>query len=214
MTALQKEEFKRIYAQMYEEKGRADMTKVTLEQKKQAVKIALEGGNPLEWLKECGSKNPDSLWYLIRKNLQEVDPKAWEKLQNVEVKKGRKKWTATCCQPAPESGVSVPDELPEELPEEEKKEVDYMELAESTLQKEEAAETEPETDPKPLTYDGFTVHGIECEYGKFDYDRKHDLLDWTTPDGEEVCWSPECWKTIATEILPKAMAILGIPMKN
>ena len=211
MTARQKEEIKRIYAQMYEEKGREDMTKVTLEQKKQAVKIALEGGNPLEWLKECGSKNPDSLWYLIRKNLQEVDPKAWEKLQNVEVKKGRKKWTATCCQPAPESGVSVPEELPDE----EKKEVDYMELADSTLQKpEEAAEKEPVTGPKPLNYDGFTVHGIECGYGKFDYNRKQDLLAWTTPDGEEVCYTPEYWKTIATEILPKVMAILGIPVKN
>ena len=211
MTARQKEEIKRIYAQMYEEKGRADMTKVTLEQKKQAVKIALEGGNPLEWLKECGSKNPDSLWYLIRKNLQEVDPKAWEKLQNVEVKKGRKKWTATCCQLASESGVSVPEELPDE----EKKEVDYMELADSTLQKpEEAAEKEPVTGPKPLNYDGFTVHGIECGYGKFDYNRKQDLLAWTTPDGEEVCYTPEYWKTIATEILPKVMAILGIPVKN
>lgn len=63
---------------------------------------------------------------------------------------------------------------------------------------------------EPLACDGFTVRCIECDFGKFYYDAKFGLLDWTSPDGEEVSFTPEAWKQFATEALPKAMAILGV----
>lgn len=54
--------------------------KITLEQKKKAVEIALEGGDPREYLKKCGSKNPDAHWYYIKNKLKETDPDTYYKL--------------------------------------------------------------------------------------------------------------------------------------
>lgn len=54
--------------------------KVTLAQKKRAVEIAINGGNPLEYLKGLGSKKPDGLWYTIKKDLKEVDPETYAKI--------------------------------------------------------------------------------------------------------------------------------------
>ena len=48
--------------------------KITLEQKKKAVEIALGGGDPRDYLKACGSKNPDAHWYYIKNKLKDTDP--------------------------------------------------------------------------------------------------------------------------------------------
>jgi hypothetical protein len=48
--------------------------------------------------------------------------------------------------------------------------------------------------------------------GRFFYDSQYDRLDWTTPEGDEVSFSPEAWKRFATEELPKVMALLGVKL--
>lgn len=63
----------------------------------------------------------------------------------------------------------------------------------------------------PLQFDGYTVRCIEGKYGKFYWDYEYNRLDWTSPEGEEVSLSPEGWYTFCTEIMPKVMAILGVP---
>ena len=78
-----------------------------------------------------------------------------------------------------------------------------------------AVKTETPEQPKarkPLTYDGYTVRCIEGVMGRFFYDKNYDRLDWTTPEGEEVSFSPAAWKVFATEELPKVMAILGVEL--
>jgi hypothetical protein len=65
----------------------------------------------------------------------------------------------------------------------------------------------------PLQYEGFTVRAVENDYGRFYYDSKFSLIDWTTPDGEEVTWSPECWLEIA-DMIPKMLAVLGAMPKD
>ena len=67
------------------------MTKITEEQKQEAVRIALEGGSPAAYLKECGSANPYAHWSLIKKKLMKNDPEIYEKLAKLD---GRRK-TAT-----------------------------------------------------------------------------------------------------------------------
>ena len=71
---LQKEELGRHPWQIRDGKGGTDMAKITLEIKKKAVDIALNGGHPTTYLKEQGVKNPSSTWYVIKKNLEKVDP--------------------------------------------------------------------------------------------------------------------------------------------
>ena len=72
--------------------------KITDSQKKRAVEIAMKGGDPLDYLKQCGSKNPSAHWYMIKKQLLKKDPERYERL----LKKAGK------------AEVQVADRLPEE----------------------------------------------------------------------------------------------------
>ena len=62
------------------------MSKITLEQKKNAVQIAFEGGDYLAYLRKCGSDNPSAMWWTIKENLKKVDPNLYAMLPD-----GRKK---------------------------------------------------------------------------------------------------------------------------
>lgn len=46
---------------------------LTDEQKEKAVDIALKGGNPLPFLKECGAKNPSTTWTGVRNWASKLD---------------------------------------------------------------------------------------------------------------------------------------------
>ena len=63
-----------------EKEGKFDMKKLTLENKKEAVRIALSGGNPLDFIRMCGVSNAANCWSKIKADLKEKDPEAWEKL--------------------------------------------------------------------------------------------------------------------------------------
>lgn len=54
--------------------------KLTREQKGKAVDIAIQGGDPLAYLKECGAKNPTADWWYIKKTLATKNPKLLEKI--------------------------------------------------------------------------------------------------------------------------------------
>lgn len=53
---------------------------ITLEEKKKAVQICLDGGNPLDYLRTLGSKDPAQTWFGIKKALKETDPDTYAKL--------------------------------------------------------------------------------------------------------------------------------------
>lgn len=54
--------------------------KVKLSEREQkAVEIALEGGNPVEFLKK-DSKNASAAWYHVKQKLKETDPETYAKL--------------------------------------------------------------------------------------------------------------------------------------
>lgn len=99
--------------------------KLTREQKGKAVDIAIQGGNPLEYLKKCGAKNPTAAWWYIKKTLAESNPKLLEKI--------------------PEKLGTVLDENGLAVPAPEKPEGPKVEIAEK-LPPEAAAEV-PEADP-------------------------------------------------------------------
>ena len=46
--------------------------------------------------------------------------------------------------------------------------------------------------------------------GEFYYDQKFGMVDWRTPEGEEVSLSPKNWKELYL-IIPDVMGILGVP---
>ena len=59
------------------------MEKFTKEQRAEAIRIALEGGNPKEYLRSIGSTSPDNLWYYMKGQLRKNDPETYEQLAKV-----------------------------------------------------------------------------------------------------------------------------------
>ena len=64
---------------------------LTLEQKKKAVQIALEGGDPLGYLADLGMNSPAQAWFYIKKKLKESNPELFEKLPKRLERKDKKR---------------------------------------------------------------------------------------------------------------------------
>ena len=90
---LQREELGRTDAQITEGKGDESMKQIRLtdDQKAQAVKIAIAGGDPRNYLRDCGSKAPDVMWQSIRAKIMAEDPETYEKLPKRIPRAGKKK---------------------------------------------------------------------------------------------------------------------------
>ena len=58
----------------------ASSHKLTREEKERAVELAISGGDPLDWLRTCGAKNPSAAWFYIKKTVAKADPKLYEKI--------------------------------------------------------------------------------------------------------------------------------------
>ena len=47
-------------------------------------------------------------------------------------------------------------------------------------------------------------------FGEWYFDRDHNRIDWRTPEGDEVSFTPDGWKRLMAEILPRVMKDLGV----
>lgn len=187
--------------------------KLTKEQHAEAVRIALAGGNVKQFLKECGSKNPDSLWCYLKKKLMVNDPETYEKLANgvnvPPMKPG-----------APKPPVSLGDTMAGM-----KQAADnFFGACEDmglNLEVPEPVDGGPwekmETPEEPATKDTegppfeYKVTGIVTAVGMFNYFRKTGYLDWTDLNGETVSMNLEEWKEFL-KVLPEAMKVLGVEL--
>lgn len=229
---LQKEELGRKDHQITDGKGAEELKKVTLEDKKKAVEIALGGGNPLKFLKEIGCGNPSASWGYIKKTLKEVDPEKYARLPSranaAEPECWKPKPVTTCCAPAAPSGVEVPDEWPKEEPAEdipadalgrsaeilEKAQENVMEIAGRDedgvylAMKDKKASSDI---TKPVNYDGFEVMALKSPGTGFRFtsDPRYGMMTWNTVSGDEVSLTAEEWHNLAAE-LPKVLQIFGI----
>ena len=164
------------------EKERDEMKKLTLEQKKKAVQIAVDGGNPLGFLEDLGIKNSAEAWSKIKAHLKEFDPDTYAQL---------------------------PKRLPQR---EQKAEAPKVVLVEDPSIAEEyrAEQAEKQKITKPVNYDGLDIAAIRHpELGEFYYDKKFNSIDWRTEGGDEVSMSPMYWKKLIKE-LPRILTVLGV----
>ena len=230
---LQKEELGRHESQITDGKGGDDVRKLTLEQKKKAVEIAAGGGNPLEYLKQCGAANPSASWVYILKCLEKTDPEKYAKIKGEPA--------TTCCARSTRKGVEVPDECPDFEPKEneepkpldgggwepyplEKKKpeekltvapvpkpVENLTIKAEDLKK---AMEEPETDTSIFQKqtgialdDDFRIYGLKTKIG--DFQAAGGNLCWYKSKQERVSMPVEDWKKIL-EIVPKVMSVMGL----
>ena len=171
------------------------MRKVTLEQKKKAVEIALAGGDCLGYLKSIGSKQPAALWYKIRQDLKEAEPETYEKLPERIGAKPKEPKTVN----ADEYGNVVFDDkgiFPLQQDEEITDDEPSHFLAEDVLQ-----ETEE---------DDLEITAIRNKLlGRFQFDENYDVMVWNSPYGDEVVMDAEHWWKMA-DLLPRVLQKLKI----
>lgn len=230
---LQKEELHRKEYQITDGKRRENMArKITLEQKKKAVQIAIEGGDVLEYLRNLGSKNPTGLWWTIKNDVKAADPELYAKIPRLDGKHivppaEREAKREEIRKEAEKRGVKFqPDEKPVEykpeavepvltirseelLKAEEKAQPEgYAEIAGRQVPVIEVQEAKM-AEPMQYVFPGFTVTSVRGNFGEWHLDEKHNSLDFRGAEGEEICFRPEAWFDFMVEIRA-VMQMLGV----
>lgn len=172
--------------------------KITKEQEKEAVMLALDGKDPLSFLKECGINNPQQKWYDMRSQIKAEDPETYEKLQKTATKpSGRPKKVET-----PEGAVNgpvTPDALYEEFGK-----TGYKVIKNVTIPK----------ISKPVNYDGMMVRAVEGDFGSYHF-QEINGKQWIDYDDKEcanqLSMTVDQWRGFLKEVSHAAM-ILGVTL--
>ena len=199
--------------------GKKVRGKITLEQKKKAVEIAMSGGDPEEYLKKCGSKNPVAYWWALKNKLKETDPEKYRQLMSKEDKEMIKDELEGF------EAVDM-DALPEVLEEAGKRNTEDPERAETrerSGQEEMNLELKTEdlasiADVKemPMTIriipEGISISGIMTDIGGFDKKESFStgkmMVRWNPDNGGEIIMTPNEWMKLAKKI-PEVLAVMG-----
>ena len=206
---LQKNQLKRTAGQLTEgkpkEKGVKYMGKM-MDLAQGCIEAFGRGESVYDFLASQGIKNPSAYWYQIKQTVKLKDPDLYEKLSVIRTD-SRKRPSPTCCQPARESGVEVPDELPEEAP----KTVEFSDKGYVRAKREK--EEKPADRPLDIAaVRSRAVNGYKYEriFGIGSEDNV--ALIWRDPvsRGENsLIFSVENWQRLAEEI-PQMLKQLGL----
>ena len=178
--------------------------KITLEQKKKAVEIAVKGGDVMAYLRECGSENPGVTWSNIYRTLEKVDPEAYDLItcrKKANVDKGMPKKDER-----PTVKISGPIVI--ETPE-----TNQVQVVETPEELDKATQQITQ----PVHYDGFAVKAISGEFGRYQcsngYNNKADCvyIDYENHEGEEISMTVEQWRGFLAE-LHRAAMVLGVEL--
>lgn len=187
-----------------EKEGKLNMNKLTLDNKKHAVKIAMDGGNPLEYIRMCGVKNAAESWMKIKNDLKLKDPETWEKLPKrlPQVKKEE-----AVPDPATMVQGSVRPVLTQKSIEETGLKV--KDITPKEIQK----HMKPGVPERPVLYSGFVVTAVEGEYGRYFHDKTGigEYIDYESKDGDELSMTVEQWREFLKE-LHRAAEALGVKL--
>ena len=175
------------------DEGVKEMAKITKEQKQKAVDIALDGGDPVEFLKECGSMAPDQMWTYIKKTLKAKEPEVYAKLLLKAVDKAptvKFEDVKKAIMETPQIKVDGPIRI-------ETKEPAQVEVL-----------TVGTPVPPPFEY---KTTGISTAVGDFQYFRKNGYLDWTDLNGETVSMNLDEWREFM-KIFPFVLKTLEVEL--
>ena len=189
---------------------------ITPEMEKQAIEIAIEGKSPIDYLKECGAKNPSAKWSLIRNKLKDCDPETYDRLpKNV---RSRKKDTS-----AAEAMQGMKDAADDFFGACKDMGLNVDGIVKGPVAADEAYDTFnkfvevknveiPEAPAVNKPGEHYRVTAIDVSgLGEFYYDRKYKTIDWRTAEGDEISIPPFSWLMLAKEI-PIIMQKLGVEM--
>ena len=173
------------------EEGERQMGKprrISEDQVKEAVRIAIETGDPREYLRDLGFENPAQKWHEIKKKVKASDPKTYEKLPRVCGKKSK----PVQDEPTLADAVQGMTEAAETF----FGECENMGLKIAKVPEAKAPGIE------------FRVNGIDTELGSFRYYKRSGYLDWES-ENDTVSLNVDEWRQLIRD-LPKIMEILGV----
>ena len=190
---LQLNELGRLPNRLNDGKGKKIMGKLTIENKKRSVQLALSGKNPLEYIRSCGVKNAAEAWGKIKRDLKEVDPETFEKLPKrlPNPKKDPEGTLADAMQGMKDAADG------------------FFGACKDMGLNVEPKEEKPRRNHTLLRNSNYIVSAIRTDLGEFYYDKKFDRLDWRTIEGDEVSMSPAVWFQLY-EMIPEIMGILEV----
>ena len=182
------------------EKGiRSETGKMNLgEKRRKAVDIALEGGDPVEYFRQQGQKNPTAAWSFLKKQLQEKEPETYARLPQVDRRKKEQKEPKTAAEAMANMKQAADNFFGSVLKDAETPE------APKTLKAQKIT--------KPVGYDGFTVREVEGDFARY---RRSDVSEKTYIDVEiadgcdTISYTVEQWRNIRKEF-QRAAVILGV----
>ena len=177
-------------------------SKVTLESKKKAVEIALAGGDPLSYLRQCGAGDPTQMWYAIKQKLKESDLEIYEKLPK---RIAREK----------DEPLKAFEEVKKQIMEIPQIKIPQITVEDAMQNCQDAADTffnacEEMGLKVHETEEDFEVTAIrDKQLGEFYYDHDHNSIDWRDGVGDEISLGVAGWK-ILLEKLPVILRKLGV----
>ena len=179
--------------------------KVTLEQKKKAVEIALAGGDPLKYLKDHGAGNAWSMWYGIKENLKVREPETYRKLPDLRLKGNSRK------KPETEKAEEAPT-LADAMTGMKEATDDFFGKCEEMGLKMDNPEKSKIT--KPVNYDGFNVRAVEGKFGSYHFQEigGKQWIDYENKEGaDELSMTVDQWRGFIAEIR-EAARVLGVEL--
>ena len=159
--------------------------KMTDEQEKEAVRIAIETGDPREYIRSFGIKTPEVKWYDIKNKVKISDPELYAKIPRVCGKKSKPNHEPTLADAVEGMTEAVNDF--------------FGECGKMGLK----------LDSEPAPSIEYKVTGIDTELGSFRYYKRSGYLDWDFGDNDTVSMNADEWRQLIRD-LPKIMDILGV----
>ena len=184
-----------------EKKEKCNMAKLTLEIKKKAVQIALDGGDYLAYLKEHGAKNPSASWAYIMECAKKNDQNNYLQLKARLDEKAAQK---------------AEEKKPESAPAEKPKAVETQKVKKPGTAVRFAPDGEHlEKINKPLQYEDFTVRAVEGVFGRYARDifNGADYIDFESKEGDELHMKIDGWKNFIGE-MKRAAKVLGVDLDD
>ena len=170
-----------------EEKREEDMGKLTQEQKNEVVEIAIQGKDPIEYLKKCGLNNPWASWDWIKKQLIKNDPQKYLDLEREMKRKRLEK----------NDEKTQEDQRPPQAP-----------LAPKHLELQGGVNYQLKVDEAKKPESIFTITAVDTELGSFSLVEGTDVIMWDAEPQDYVKMTREGWEKLA-EIIPKLLRTLG-----
>ena len=210
---------------------RMSQNKLTREQKGKAVDIAIQGGDPLAYLRECGAKNPTAAWWYIKKTLATKNPQLLEKIpEKIGTVLNESGQVAARVEIAeklqPEAAAEVPEADPMDgfvpvslggpvaMSQEEHQKAHHGDEAAAFLEAANVFRTIMNPNGKEDKFDGFQVTAVNGKFGQYrvgiDPSSKEKYFDFDGLDFDTQIRMPQHDLAAFVEELTRAAQILGV----